>query len=1800
MKITNKFKNLLVLLAFVVLFVQYSCVVRGKEGDFRMKVRAVFIKEDVERIKRSNLVLKVIVLEGQIPSEPIVDEEIYEQIRYGELGGKKFMERVTSFLLTTDQLKKCDNFYIWKVAGEEADLNCEKAVLIGNIDKQTEFKAVEGENLYYVDFSIPARDEKIYYIKIHTEDGGKIVKTFSRKFNYIPSMTAWVKLDINPTLFFFDFDGDTYPSGVSIYGINSFPNYVTEGQLKYSQQNGVPLFDCNDLDKNIHPEAQDACGDGIDSDCDGSDGFFVYEDKDQDGFASSSAPVCVLKLEDSTLKPIDLIFGFGDCDDSRAEVFPTAPLNCLDNFDNDCDGKVEFFAYRDLDGDKYSPNSVSTCVNEISYGLIAISDASGTNDCDDTSSETKPGAAEFCNFIDDNCNGQIDEGVLLTFYIDSDGDGYGSPSPLTQGCVKPNGYVMNSFDCNDSSSNVKPGAVEIINGVDDNCNGLVDEGAGLPTFYRDLDGDGFGNPASSIQAASQPPGYVSNALDCDDTSPAINPGTVWYSDMDGDGYSSGVTQLQCMRPLGYKLGSELVSTSGDCNDGDSRMNPGTRWYLDGDVDGYYPVGGSSISCLNPYAPNNATYVAIPGGDCNDNSSSVYPGAALNCNNALDEDCSGHVEMWYYEDQDGDGWTTPVSQCANVMPLGYTPIPKPADCNDNSSSVYPGAALNCNDVLDNDCSGNVESWGYTDVDGDLYAPNNVSVCVDLVIYPGMITVGSQLGLGDCNDSAVNINPSIPDNTCDGIDNNCNFYFDENTSPCYSPSLTVYSWGVSYATLRWEYPVQSSNVASFVLERSNDGVYFTQITFLPPSVTHYVDYTYSNMSKFYRVYAKNTTGSGPFSNVVSVEGFGAFAKSISGVGNDIAYGIVQVPLSLRTSLYLDGGYLIVGTTTSFGAGNEDIMVTKIHPSGATIYVRTLGGANIDRAYHITPAVETGVPYIGFLISGETYSFGGNCGGNCSDMLFVRFGADGSATPRFIGGSLSDIAFSSLQDYFGMSISYVVVGETYSFGQTCGGTCSDMMIVKLSNAFSLSLALVIGGAQYDSAKAVVETSDGGYLVVGKTNSFGAGGYDIFAVKLTQAFGLVWAKTIGSATDDIPEYAIPTSDGGFIIVGASGVSPNRDVLITKIQSNGTVSWSRLVGGSGDDIAKSISPTKDGKYIVVGETSSFSAGKDIYLVKIDNSGNVEQTKTIGKSSLNEIGNFVIKNESGEILVVGTTNNFGNLDKYVLKLSEDGVLGCNENIQNSIVVSASFSENFPAVVSQFINPSIGTPAPSNLVQRPREYSMCYAYTPISIAVGGTGGDIPYQAVRTADDGLVVVGSTQISDSSGDMYILRFNSNLNLSWSKTLGALNTSDDARAVIQDSDGNFVIVGTYSPLLNRDAVVAKISSSGTTLWIRRIDYTTDDAGRGVVQTSDGGYLVLVRSNVASTSHDVILVKLDSNGNKIWAKRIYGSASDQPSSIIKTSDGYYIITGITQSFRVGSGNDGFIMKVDENGNLLWLKSIGGPQDDDAPSIVEAEDGNSIFLGSLRSSVGSDDYNIFFGKIDKDGGVIWKKVVGWGYSTSSHEYGHSISKTPDGNFIIVGRTDSIPPTSDIILIKFDTDGNILQMNLLGGGSNELGNSGSSAFSAGKASFVTRSDGKLILVASTDSFGNGLYDIYITEISENTCGLKNVQDIIVSAGGFDEFSTPLTADITVSVSVAPLTLSESSGGNVVGACGTLAPAPQLFADANENIFNYESRSDLFSGQRSSSGCSSFDLEAVVSIFVLLIVLRIRKLIYISQK
>jgi hypothetical protein len=578
--------------------------------------------------------------------------------------------------------------------------------------------------------------------------------------------------------------------------------------------------DCDDTRANVSPTAAEIC-DGLDNDCDtfvdeagATGGVTFYRDGDADGRGNAAGGTI-----EACAAPSGYAATNDDCDDLIPTIYPGAFEYC-DGFDNDCDTQIDEGAtsnatwYRDVDGDGFglSNDTVSACARPVGY-------APAPGDCLDTDPTVRPGGTETCNGLDDDCNGRVDDaapGLGVPWYLDADADGYGFPLFAVTACVAPSGFVADRTDCDDLRPQTNPGAPELCDDLDNDCDRAIDEDAIDPSgWWRDVDGDGFGDTRDVSFACDRPTGYVGNFLDCDDTTSSIRPGTFetcngldddcdtqidegasnprgWYRDTDGDGYGDPLATLSaCSPPAGY------VASAGDCNDASAAINPGalercgggdedcdgrtdesdaadaTTFYVDADTDGFGNVNRPQSACRAPAG------TVANASDCDDSRGAINPNADEVCN-GLDDDCDGGVDLGatgsgqWFADADGDGFGDPAAAVgACSAPAGY--VSDSSDCDDTTTLVSPARSETC-DGLDNDCTGvaddNALDAGtyYRDRDADGYGDRlaSLSACV--------APAGYVANRNDCADNDDLRNPAA-DEVCDGVDNDCDGSVDQ---------------------------------------------------------------------------------------------------------------------------------------------------------------------------------------------------------------------------------------------------------------------------------------------------------------------------------------------------------------------------------------------------------------------------------------------------------------------------------------------------------------------------------------------------------------------------------------------------------------------------------------------------------------------------------------------------------------------------------------------------------------------------------------------------------------------------------------------------------------------------------------------------------------------------------------------------------------------------------------------------------------------------------------------------------------
>ena len=465
----------------------------------------------------------------------------------------------------------------------------------------------------------------------------------------------------------------------------------------------VGAGDCDDTDPTVHPDAVELC-DGLDNDCDrlvdeGATTVY-YLDQDGDGYGTAENAV------EACAPPLGYAGESGDCDDTDPTVHPNATEAC-NGIDDNCNGEVDESLltayYADADGDGYGDPATQTWACDPPAGTVSNGD-----DCDDGDPAINPGAEEIlCNGLDDDCDGIVEDPPPITYHADADGDGYGDPAvSMDQACGVPDGYVLDDSDCDDGDAGVYPGAVEVCNQRDDNCNGQVDEGLPEESYYQDLDGDGWGSSVS-VTGCTMPDGYVLLLGDCDDLDPGIHPEA---EEVCGDGVDQDCDGVDPDCPPADEDGDGFPAGE-DCDDRDSTVYPGAEEVCGDGVDQDCDGADQACPCVDEDGDGRCADE-----DCDDQDPTAYPGAEEVCGDQVDNDCDGEVDetaRTYYLDSDGDGYgvtSETVLTCQEFPPEGYTDTP--GDCDDRMTTINPDGVELCNG-LDDDCDGLVDTedtWG----------------------------------------------------------------------------------------------------------------------------------------------------------------------------------------------------------------------------------------------------------------------------------------------------------------------------------------------------------------------------------------------------------------------------------------------------------------------------------------------------------------------------------------------------------------------------------------------------------------------------------------------------------------------------------------------------------------------------------------------------------------------------------------------------------------------------------------------------------------------------------------------------------------------------------------------------------------------------------------------------------------------------------------------------------------------------------------------------------------------------------
>ena len=439
------------------------------------------------------------------------------------------------------------------------------------------------------------------------------------------------------------------------------------------------------------------------------------------------------------------------------------------------------------------------------------------------------------------------------------------------------------------------------------------------------------------------------------------------------------------------------------------------------------------------------------------------------------------------------------------------------------------------------------------------------------------------------------------------------------------------------------------------------------------------------------------------------------------------------------------------------------------------------------------------------------------NAVEVSQATWNADGT-TPLAGGFSLPHGGGLVLPAQLTPGIHYYVCQPHASMGMK--GTITVAQGLTPTITFQKMYGLA-GNTSDSWAANILQTADGGYATVGYISNFGAGADDESLLKLKTNGDTSWVRIFGTPTSDDAAQIIKTIDGGYALVGFTASANGGNAFLQKVDTGGNLSWAKIYGtgdSTSDSWFSSATQAPDGSYVMAGYISNYGAGSDdFYLLKADVSGNLLWTKTYG---------------------------------------------------------------------------------------------------------GAYADDAYSIATTNDGGYILAGKTNsFADTLGDVYIIKTNANGDTLWTRTYGSnlADATDRANSIQQTTDHGYIIAGfTQSASQGEYALLIKIDSTGTIQWTKLYGTGTsssDASAAAVVQTTDGGYAFTgYISNFGAGSDDYYLVKTNGNGDTIFTRTFGSAGQDDASGIIQTSDGGYMISGWTNGFQYGGGH-AYYVKADSNGH---------------------------------------------------------------------------------------------------------------------------------------------------------------------------------------------------------------------------------------------------------------------------------------------
>ncbi len=790
----------------------------------------------------------------------------------------------------------------------------------------------------------------------------------------------------------------------------------------------------------------------------------------------------------------------------------------------------------------------------------------------------------------------------------------------------------------------------------------------------------------------------------------------------------------------------------------------------------------------------------------------------------------------------------------------------------------------------------------------------------------------------------------------------------------------------------------------------------------------------------------------------------------------------------SITSDGGFIAVGNSPSTNGditephGGTDMWVVKGDAQGNLQWQKSLGGTGTEGLLAPSSTAIIEIAGGGYMLAGYTASSNGDVHGfkgGIADAWVVKLNSAGDTVwTKCYGGTALDQIIGMRPTPDG---GYVFVGRSESSDGDVPENkgADDVWVFKINAEGSVQWSETYGGSGADRANSIWPTSDGGFILVGSTNSNNTGdisgfqgGHDVWLLKINATGSLEWQKCLGGTAVDVGHSVIQDSDGNYLVAGYA-ISVDGDVVnpkggnkadywVVKLTSTGTILWANSYGGTDVEWARSIRQTSDGGYVIAGDTRSNNGdldgfkedagGADWWIVKINNAGVIEWQKVLDSKTTSDQPNSIELYNDGSFLIAGQvagtgTGNFpsskGNADYGIVKLS-----ACPAHEYRSISICAGDNYDFNGILLTQAGVYRDTLAST---------SACPNYIELTLTL------LPLPVPTITQSG------NTVSTGNYSTYNWLLNKQpLTYATNKQSFTAESSNDYQLVVTDANGcksdtteaySFIYNGCEAPVVD---------------WSKSYGGTGADQAWSITAVSDG-YLVSGRTastngdvkGLHGTANDFWVLKINNSGDTLWTKTLGGNGADNAYAIRATSDGGFIVVGesvanattgtigSTPRPVASSTTDVWVIKFTSLGAIDWQQLYGGTGVENAYSIEPTSDGyiisgsvvNTSTTGTLTgvpSNGGNDGWIL---KLNTDGTLAWQQRLGG----AGAEHIYSIKPTSDGGYIAVGYSQYNATTGtlgstprpvpagggeDAWIIKLDNTGTTQWQQLFGGSGND--------------------------------------------------------------------------------------------------------------------------------------------------------------------